>query len=228
MKCLPYLPPWRELTKHNFWELSHTLFYHAPDESAVVSKSSVIKKLKLKFNYQYLNSGPSNLGSCKVNRAKCCRPLVDLPQIFKDRSKKSIHSNVKKKFYEQDFPCINTTASTSLHPVDIQTHKIQSPPFFTRIKNPSVAVVVQTWRTILQDLNLFILQFFSPLSRKCWVGTSGLADLRALRTAPFGIGVAIKWQTHNLLGLLGPFCFHVLEWTECKDRSNDVEDVESV
>lgn len=89
-------------------------------------------------------------------------------------------------------------------------------------------MVVQTWRTIFQDLNLFILQFFLHFSRKCWVGTSGLADLRALRTAPFGIGVAIKWQTHNLLGLLGPFCFHVLEWTECKDRPNDVEDVESV
>ena len=142
------------------------LFYHAPDESAVVSKSSVIKKLKLKFNYQYLNSGPSNLSSCKVNRPKCCRPLFDLPQIFKDRSKKSIHSTVKKSFMSKTFLCINTTASTSLHPVDIQTHKIQSPPFFTRIKNPSSSSGGANMADYIPRSKSVYLTIFSPLFTK--------------------------------------------------------------
>ena len=57
--------------------------------------------------------------------------------------------------------------------------------------------------------------FFSTFHKS--VKFAPMADLWALRTAPFGSGVSTKWQTHNLLGLLGPFCFHLLEWKECND-----------
>ena len=52
--------------------------------------------------------------------------------------------------------------------------------------------------------------FFSTFHKS--VEFALMADLWALRTAPFGSGVSTKWQTHSLLGLLG-----LQEWKECND-----------